>query len=288
MQTERVAFLGLGAMGRRMATRLIEAGYDVTVWNRSGVPAPTPTLRPRAAASPREAAEGADMVIAMVTDDEASRAVWTHPEHGALLGLGRDAIAIESSTLTPAWVTELAERVRSRGAQWLDAPVMGSRPQAETGALVHVVGGDAAVLDRARPVLSAMAHVALHVGPTPAGAVTKLLGNALFAVQVAAMAELLALAERAGLDASVVLETLGQLPITSPAAKAAGAAMLTRSFEPMFPVSLVGKDLRYAIATAEAVEAAVPMVRGAKGLVDEAMARGLAMENLTAVVKVHR
>lgn len=289
MNTERIACLGLGAMGRRMAMRLVAAGYDVTVWSRGGVPEEhTATLGPRAAASPRLAAQGADVVIAMVTDDEASRAVWAHPEHGALHGLGRGAIAIESSTLTPAWVVELAGRVHGRGACWLDAPVMGSRPQAEAGALVHVVGGDRGVLDRARPVLAALGHAALRVGPTPAGAVAKLLGNALFAVQVATMAELIVLAERAGLDASVTLEALGSLPLVSPAAKAAGAAMLSRSFEPQFPVGLVAKDLRYAIATAEVAGAAVPVVRSAAGVVEEAMVRGLAGENLTAVVKVHR
>lgn len=284
----RVAVLGLGAMGRRMAARLVQAGHDVVVWSRSGVPAEAVTLRERASQSPRAAAERADVVIAMVTDDEASRAVWTDAEDGALLGLREGAIAIESSTLSPTWVSTLAEHVRARGAAWLDAPVMGSRPQADAGALVHLVGGDAAVVEQARAVLAIMSSAVLHVGPTPAGALTKLLANALFGVQVAALAELLGLASKAGLDEAVVVETLGQLPVTSPAARAAAAGMLAGRFEPQFPTSLVAKDFRYATATAEAAGAELPVVREVKARLEGAVARGLGNENLTAMAKLYR
>lgn len=286
--TKRVAFLGLGAMGRRMAARLVEAGLDVVVWSRSGVPGEASALRERGTKSPRAAAAGADVVIAMVTDDEASRAVWEDPETGALLGLREGAIAIESSTLTPAWVSRLAARVRSTGAGWLDAPVMGSRPQAEAGTLVHLVGGDAAVLDRARAVLAVTGSALVHVGPTAAGAVVKLLANALFGAQVAVLAELLGLASKTGLDGAMVLEALGRLPVTSPAAKAAAVGMLERRFEPMFPTSLVAKDLRYAIATAEAAGAALPVVGSVKLRFEDAVAQGLGDENLTAVAKLQR
>jgi 3-hydroxyisobutyrate dehydrogenase len=288
METKRIAVLGLGAMGRRMATRLVEAGHDVVVWSRSGVPEEVTALRERGARSPRAAADGADVVITMVTDDEASRAVWEHAEHGALLGLRDGAIAIESSTLTPAWVSTLAARVGATGAEFLDAPVMGSRPQAQAGALVHLVGGDAEVLERARGVLAVMSNAVAHVGSTPAGAIVKLMANALFGSQVAMMAELLGLAAKAGLDGAVVVEALGQLPVTSAAAKAAAAAMLTGRFEPMFPTTLAAKDLRYAIATAETVGAAVPVVRGVRAVIEDAVAKGLGAENLTAVAKLYR
>jgi 3-hydroxyisobutyrate dehydrogenase len=288
MGAKRIAFLGLGAMGRRMATRLVEAGHDVVVWSRSGVPAEAPALHERGVKSPRAAADGADVVIAMVTDDEASRAVWEDPEHGALLGLRTGAIAIESSTLTPAWVRTLAEHVRAAGAEWLDAPVMGSRPQAEAGALVHLVGGEAAAVERARPVLEAIGSAVLHVGPTPAGAMTKLIANALFGVQVAVLAELLGLASKAGLDGATMVEALGRLPVTSPAAKAAAMGMLADRFEPMFPTSLVAKDLRYTVETAKAADAPLPVVDGVKALFEDAIARELGGENLTAVAKLYR
>lgn len=286
--TKRIAFLGLGAMGRRMATRLVHAGHDVVVWSRSGVPAEASVLHGRGVESPRTATDGADVVIAMVTDDDASHAVWLDAERGALLGLREGAIAIESSTLTPAWVSALAERVHARGATWLDAPVMGSRPQAEAGALVHLVGGAAEAVERARAVLAVMGSAVLHVGPTPGGATTKLLANALFGIQVTAIAELLGLASKAGLDAAVLVEALGRLPVTSPAAKAAAGGMLAGRFEPMFPTSLVAKDFRYALATAEEAGADVPVVRGVSTLLEGAIARGLGSENLTAVAKLYR
>jgi 3-hydroxyisobutyrate dehydrogenase len=288
MGAKRIAFLGLGAMGRRMATRLVEAGHDVVVWSRSGVPAEATALHGRGAKSPRAAADGADVVIAMVTDDEASRAAWEDPEHGALLGLRPGSIAIESSTLTPAWILTLAERVRATGAQWLDAPVMGSRPQAETGTLVHLVGGAAEVVERARPILAAMSSAVLHVGPTPSGAVSKLIANALFGVQVAVVAELLGFASKVGLDGATVLEALGQLPITSPAAKAAMEGMFADRFEPMFPTSLVAKDFRYVLATAEANRAELPVARAVSMLLEGALAGGLGNQNLTAVARLYR
>ena len=150
-----VSILGLGAMGARMAHRLMHAGHPVTVYNRSpDRAAPLVEAGATSAETPREAAAASGVVVAMVTDDVASRAVWTGPD-GALAGLSSGAVAVESSTLTPGWVAELAGLAADRGAAFLDAPVAGSRPQAEAGALVYLVGGDAGALDRARPVLDA-------------------------------------------------------------------------------------------------------------------------------------
>ncbi|MCA9591311.1 MAG: NAD(P)-dependent oxidoreductase, partial [Myxococcales bacterium] len=118
----RIAFLGLGAMGRRMARRLVDAGHDVVVWTRSGVPAEETALVGREAPSPRQAAEGADFVFSMVTDDAASASVWEDAEHGALRALRAGAIAVEHSTVSPHRVAELARRVDGTGASFLDAP----------------------------------------------------------------------------------------------------------------------------------------------------------------------
>lgn len=288
MATTRIAFLGLGAMGRRMATRLVDAGHDVVVWSRAGVPTEAMALRERVAASPRAAAQDAEVVIAMVTDDEASRAVWTDARTGALVGLRPGAIAIECSTITPAWARALAARVGEAGAAWLESPVMGSRPQAEAGSLVCLVGAEAAVVERARPVLAAFGNTVVHVGPAGAGATVKLIANALFGAQVVLVAELLAFAGRAGLDAAAVAEALRQLPVMSPAASAAAAGMLAESFAPLFPTRLAAKDLRYALATAEAAGAEVPLVRGVETILAEAVARGLGEEHLTAVSKLYR
>ncbi|HEU4406700.1 MAG TPA: NAD(P)-dependent oxidoreductase [Polyangiaceae bacterium] len=284
---ERIAFLGLGAMGRRMAGRLVDAGHDVVVWSRSGVPDDAPRLRGREAPSPRAAAEGAGVVVSMVADDEASKAVWDDPRAGALAALGAGALAIESSTLTPARVAELGGRVRSAGAQFLDAPVVGSRPQADAGALVYLVGGEPDAVDRARPLLAALGRAVHHVGPTPAGSLAKLVANALFGVQIAAVAELLGFAARARLDAAGLLEALGDLPVLSPAAKLAAGGMLAGRFEPMFPAALAEKDFRYALAAAEAVGGRLPVTGRVREIFEHAVARGLGGENLTAVAKLY-
>lgn len=282
----RIAVLGLGEMGRRMARRLLDLGYDLVVWSRSGVPEAAPRLRERAAPSPRAAAHAAEVIIAMVTDDAASRAVWTDPQTGALAALRPGAIAIESSTLTPAWVASLAERVRATGAEFLDAPVVGSRLQAEAGALIHLVGGTPATLERAREVLQALGSAAHHLGPTPSGAMMKLVVNSLFSAQVALLAELLGLARRARLDLGTAFAALGSLPVLSPAAKAAGATMLAARFEPMFPIELVDKDLRYALAAGESVGSELPVTQRTAELFARARAQGLGSENLTALAKL--
>ncbi len=284
----KVAFLGLGAMGRRMVRRLAATPVDLTVWSRSGLPSDVQDLGLRLAASPAQAAAGAEVVLSMVTDDDASREVWLAPGTGALEGLAPGALAIECSTLTPEWVSALRVDVEKKRGRFLDAPVVGSRPQAEAGALVHLVGGDAADVDRARPQLAAMSSAIHHLGPTPAGAVAKLAANALFGVQVALVGELLGFAGKAGVDPKKLVEVLGALPILSGAAKVAAEAMLADKFAPMFPIDLVAKDFRYAGRAAASVGARVPVTSGAGRVFEEAAAHGLGGENLTAVAKRYR
>ncbi|HEX4310055.1 MAG TPA: NAD(P)-dependent oxidoreductase, partial [Acidobacteriaceae bacterium] len=197
----RVAVLGMGAMGSRMAISLLRAGHSVVVWNRT--PDRTKPLIEQgatAATSPFEAAKHADLVLSVVRDNEASRRVWLSPDDGALKSMSDKAIGVESSTLTPNWTRELASAFAARGVPFLDAPVVGTRAQADTVTLIHLVGGDASTLARAQPVLSAIGNVAHHVGAAGSGAALKLLVNALLAIQVATIGELLGAAERLGLD----------------------------------------------------------------------------------------
>lgn len=281
---QRVAILGLGAMGRRMALRLRAAKFEVVVWSRSSAP---PELAEMVrATSPKAAAEGADVVLAMVRDDEASRAVWMDASAGATLGLAKGALAIESSTIGPAWVEELRARVVETGAHFLEAPVLGSRPQADAGALIHLVGGDAADLERARPVLAAIGGAIHHVGPSPAGAIAKLAANTLFGTQVALLGELLGLARSAGIEPRRFVEVMSRLPVASPAAAAAAQAMLGSSFPPMFPIALVAKDFDYALRAAERANARAPITRAVRDVFVEA--RELYDENITAIVKGYR
>ncbi len=274
----RVAFLGLGAMGARMARHLVGAA-ELVVYNRTAERADALLAAGAVRAeTPRAAAEGADVVFGMVTDDHAAEALWLGEGLGAVRGLRRGALAIECSTVTPGFVGRLGAAVEARGARLLDAPVAGSTPQAEAGALAFLVGGDAADLDAARPLLDRMGAAVLHAGPRGHGATLKLVVNALFAGQVALMAELLRAAERHGLAPATVADLLAKMPVTSPAAAGAAALMVAGDHAPRFPVDLVVKDLGYAAALAP-----TPVTEAARAVFAAARAAGDGDRNLTVV-----
>lgn len=284
----RIAFLGLGAMGSRMAARLVAAGHELTVWNRSPQAAEPFRLAGAAVAgTPRDAVAHAEIVISMVFDDAASRAIWLDRPSGALWGLDSGALAIESSTLTPAWLLELDTQLAARGVALIDAPVAGSRMQAEAGQLVFMAGGATEMIERARPALVPLGAALHHAGPLGSGAWLKLAVNALFAAQVASMAELLAILDAAGVDSGRALAALKTMPVTSMAASGAGALMLARNYAPQAPVDLIVKDLGYALRSAEGVGTALPVANAVAQRFLAASAAGFGHENLVAVAKLH-
>ncbi|MBH23985.1 MAG: 3-hydroxyisobutyrate dehydrogenase [Myxococcales bacterium] len=283
----QVAFIGLGAMGVRMAARLVEAGYPVTVTNRTAARAePLVANGARWAESPAAAAAEAELVISMVTDVAASRAVWCDPERGALARLREGAIAIEASTLTPGWIDELAAAAGDAGARFLAAPVVGTRPHAESGRLTWLVGGDVATLAEAHPALQVMGGSIHHVGEVTQGAVMKLAVNALFGVQVAALAEILGVLSRAGVAVEDAVAVLEQMAISSPAAKVVGAAIAARQYAPMFPIELVEKDFGYVVAAAEALGAEVPAAAAARAVYRRACEAGYGEHNINGVAQL--
>jgi 3-hydroxyisobutyrate dehydrogenase-like beta-hydroxyacid dehydrogenase len=284
MTMNTIAFLGLGAMGARMAAHLAGPEFKLTVWNRDSAKAEALVARgARVATSPREAATGADLVFAMVRDDEASRAIWLDPQAGAFAGMRRSAIAIESSTLSLAFTRTLSSEAEARGLDFLDAPVAGSRPQAEARQLIHLVGGDADVLARAEPALKAMGGAIHHAGPAGAGTALKLAVNALFGVQVAALAELFGALVRQGVNEGTAADILGATPVASPAAKAAMASMVAQAFAPMFPVELVAKDFDYALKGAQEAGCETPISAAARGVFAAALRQSLGALHLTSV-----
>lgn len=282
-----VTILGLGAMGSRMAANLIKAGHAVTVWNRTaGKAAQLVASGAKLAPTPRATVAGADMVISIVRDDAASRAVWLDPVTGALAGMAPTAIAIEGSTLTVSWARELGTAAATSGIAFLDAPVAGSRPQAEAGQLIYFVGGDATIFARAEPVLKAMGGEVHHAGGIGSGAGVKLMVNALFGIQLAAIGELIGLAKKIGLDAAKAVEILGATPVCSPAAKLAAGAMLAGNFAPMFPIELVEKDFGYVIDEAGRVGAKVPVSSATREVFGDAKSHGFGADHITGVVKL--
>ncbi len=283
----KVAVLGLGAMGSRMSRNLLKAGHEVTVYNRS--PERAQTLESEGATpaeTPREAAERSEIVVSMVADDDASRDIWLSEETGASSGLGEGTVAIESSTLTPDWVWELSEKIRGRGAGFLDAPVVGSRPQAEAGQLIYLVGGETRTFERVRPVLEVMGGAVHHVGPIGQGAVLKLAVNALFGVQVAAVGELLGMVRKLGVKESKAIEILGQTPVMSPAAKGVAGLMESRNFAPTFPIDLVEKDFRYVVEAARSVDAKTPTSTAVHEVYKLARKSGYGDDNIAGVAQL--
>lgn len=279
-----IAVLGAGAMGARVARNLLEAGHMVTVYNRSPERVkPLQNLGAMLATTPRAAAEGVAVVFSMVRDDAASRAVWLDEETGAINGLAAGAVAIESSTLTPEWVRTLAERVHLHGASFLDAPVLGTRPQAEAKQLIYLVGGAASALERVAPLLAATSSAVHHMGEVGAGATMKLAVNTLYGVQVAIWAETLALLDAQGIAVTDAVQVLNSLPTTSPALQGAGKLMAAGSYAPLFPIELVAKDFSYALAIARALGAATPTLAAVAALYAQAEARGYGADNIVGV-----
>lgn len=284
----RIAVLGSGAMGSRIVQNLLSANYQVVVHNRTAEKAkPLVDRGAIFAPTPREAAEQADVVLSMVTDNAASRTVWLDPETGAAAALNKNSIVIESSTLTVDWTRELAAEIERRGATFLDAPVVGSRPQAEAGKLIYLVGGKAETLAQVQPVLlSAGASVVHHIGAVGQGMLMKLAVNALFGIQVAALAEAIGLLGKDGISPEKAMACLGELPVISPAAKGAGSLMVANRHEPLFPIELVEKDLRYLIVTAQTFNASTPASTAIHQIYQEAIAKGHSNDNITGVAQL--
>jgi 3-hydroxyisobutyrate dehydrogenase len=285
MLMQRVAILGLGVMGGGMAANWLAKGFEVSVWNRTRAKAePLAAKGAKIAATPREAATGADFVFAMVADDDASRNVWLGAD-GALAGAKSGAIGVESSTLTPDWIRELARQAQAKGVGFLDAPVGGSRQAAASGELRFFVGGDPQTYEAARSALAAVGARMDLLGPVGAGATWKLINNQLAAGQIAALAEALEVAKKAGFKNEQISELiLGGAP-ASPIVKLKLPRMLARDFEPAdFALHLMLKDARYAAALAQSLGAPAGMIEGAAKAFARADANGLGAKDIAAVV----
>ena len=285
MSTPRIAFLGLGLMGGGMARRLLGAGFAVTVFNRTPARAePLAAAGARVAGSPREAAAGAEVVFSMVADDAASRAIWLGPD-GAIAGAARGAVLVECSTLTVAWVQELAQAAAAAGAECIDAPVTGSKNQAAAGELNFLTGGNAAALETIRPALNAMGRSVTHLGPTGSGALLKLINNFLAGVHVAATAEAVAWIERTELDRAQAIAFLSDSAVGSPVTKTVAARMCAPDFTPNFFLRLMAKDLGYASGEAAKAGQQLTSAAMARDVFQRAIAAGHGDKDMSAVVE---
>jgi 3-hydroxyisobutyrate dehydrogenase len=294
---QNVALLGLGIMGNGIARSLLKAGFPLKIYNRTRAKAePLAALGATVADSPRAAAAGADIVIAMVGDDQASRAVWlgdpsasSGRSGGALAVAQAGAVLIECSTLSIAWVRELAARCAELELDFLDAPVTGSKDAAEAGTLKLMVGGEAAALERARPVLDAFSAQTTHFGPSGAGALIKLINNLMVAAQVAVLAEGLNLAEQGGLDMAQVVPFLINAGPGSPVVKAKAARIAARDYaDTQFALRWMHKDTNYAMHAADEFGVPMPTLAAARELYRMARNLGLEEQDFAAVAEALR
>jgi 3-hydroxyisobutyrate dehydrogenase len=280
-----IAVLGLGLMGTGMARRLLGAGFPVAVYNRTRSKAEALAADgARVADAPRDAANGADVVISMLADDVASRASWLGDE-GALAALKPGAIVIESSTVSPAWIAELAAAAAKKNVELLDAPVTGSKSQAATGELNFLVGGSEATLEKARPVLAAMGKTVLHVGPSGSGAMMKLVNNFVCGVQAASLAEAMVWIERSGIDRDTAIQVLGNGAPGSPLVKTVSARMAKHDYTPNFHLELMRKDLDYSITEAARKGVDLTSAQMALAAFDRAIEEGHAHDDFASVVE---
>jgi 3-hydroxyisobutyrate dehydrogenase len=285
MEKQRVALLGLGLMGSGMAGRLLAANFPLTIYNRNREKAaPFEKGGAFVAGSPREAAARAGVVIGIVADDVASCSIWLG-ENGALAGAAPGTVLVESSTLSVGWVKELAAAAAARKCELLDAPVTGSKPQAAAGELLFLVGGSAAALEKARPVLAAMSRDAVHLGPTGSGALLKLINNFMCGVQAASLAEATALISRSGLDRAKALTVLMNGAPGSPLVKTLTARASAGDFTPNFVLRLMAKDLAYAGEEGAQHHLTLRTAAAALAVFQQAIAEGYGEKDFSSVIE---
>jgi 3-hydroxyisobutyrate dehydrogenase len=288
MEQTNIALLGLGLMGSGMAGHLLDAGYPLTIWNRTPGKAQALQARgARLAKSPREAAAGAAVVISMLADVPVCRDVWLGRGE-ALVDIAPGTTLIESSTVSVEWIEELDRAAKEHGCDLVDAPVTGSKPQAEAGQLLFLAGGSSATVNKVTSILKAMGRDVIHVGPVGSGARLKLINNFLSGSQVAALAEAVSLIERSGLDREKALGVLTEGAPGSPLVKLLSGRMTARQYEPNFVLRLMAKDLRYAVSEADHQALDLDMGRAALRVFEHAIAAGQGDDDMSAVVEQFR
>jgi len=272
-------------MGAGMASRVLTAGFPLAVYNRNpDKTAPFARAGAYVARTPRDTAARADIIITMLADDKASRAVWLDKDSGALAGAAPGTWLVESSTASVQWIHELAAAAKKHECELLDAPVTGSKPQAASGELLFLVGGSAEALAAVRPVLAVMSRDILHLGPIGSGATLKLINNFLCGVQAASVAEALALVNASGLDREKSVAMLAAGAPGSPLLKVITTRAAANDFTPNFVLRLMAKDLTY--AREEGARHGIAMNTATPAIADfeKAIAAGYGEKDFSAVI----
>jgi 3-hydroxyisobutyrate dehydrogenase-like beta-hydroxyacid dehydrogenase len=279
----RIGFLGLGTMGAPIANNLRKAGHEITVWNRTASKADHLVKKgARLARTPRECAEGRDLVLTCLSDEKALEAVLDGPD-GVLAGLAEGEVLVDLSTAGVRAARSAAERAGKRGARFVAGPILGSRAAAEKAQIVLVVGGPAAARDRARPALHAVSARMFELDEPAQAALMKLCINAVGGAMITAFGEALALGASGGLDVARIVEVLQASGFHSPLYLMKGEQVVQRDFAPRFAIHLAEKDQRLAQEAASEQGAKMPITEAVRRLFSEAVESGRGQQDIAAV-----
>jgi 2-hydroxy-3-oxopropionate reductase len=283
---ERVGFIGLGIMGMPMARNLMEAGYELTVHNRSPEKAEELGKEGAAvAATPREVAQNSDVVITMLPDSPQVREVVAG-EDGVLEGISEGALLIDMSTISPVVTEELAEALKEKGASMLDAPVSGGDVGAIEGTLSIMVGGEEADFQRAKPLFEAMGKTITHVGPTGAGQVTKAANQVVVALTIEAVSEALVLGSAGGVSPEKILDVLSGGLASNKVMEVKREKFLSHTFEPGFRSELHHKDLGIALAAGREYGVVLPVTAIVDQMLLSMRRKGWGGEDHSALLRI--
>jgi len=266
----RVAFLGLGIMGRSMAANLVKAGHEVAVWNRTSG---KEVEGARTASSPADAARGVEAVWMCVSDTKAAESVLFGP-NGVSDSLAEGMIIADSSTISPAATLRFAERVKAKGVAYVDAPMTGSKIAAAAGSLIFMVGGNDAALARLQPLFQSMGKQVFHMGETGKGQATKLAMNLQIAMIFEGFAEALTLASKLGVDIEKMLPLIQASMVRSGVVEYKAPFIMQRDFSPNFPLRLMLKDIRLALDAAKESRVRLPGLEAVEEVYDVAAEEG--------------
>lgn len=276
----RVAFVGLGIMGRPMASNLVKAGHEVAVWNRS---AGKEVEGARLASSPADAAQGAEVVWICVSDTAAVEQVLFGP-NGIEQSLTEGMIIADSSTISPSATRKFAERVAQKGVQYVDSPVTGSKVGAEAGTLLFIVGGDEATIERLKPLYAAMGKKIFRMGDVSKGQSAKIAMNLQIALIYEGFAEGLTLAAKLGVDPATLIPLINASMVKSGVVEYKAPFVLQRDFTANFPLHLMRKDIRLALEAAKESRVKLPGLETVEEVYDVAVEDGHANLDFAATL----
>jgi 3-hydroxyisobutyrate dehydrogenase-like beta-hydroxyacid dehydrogenase len=282
---KKISYLGLGTMGNGMASNLLKAGYRLTVWDRTPEKCgPLARKGARAAKTPADAVRDADLVMYSLSDDNVVEKV-VFGENGVLSAIAAGQIAVDMSTILPATSLREKEAYAKRGADFLDAPVFGSKNESAKAKLWVLAAGKKEVFEKVKPVLEKVGQTVHYLGKNGNATAMKLVGNLMIALELEALAEGLVLARKAGLDLKTVMEVVKAADFRSPLLMDNGDNILKRDFSTYFALQLMLKDANLIQQFSQSLSSPIPALRVVQKNLEDAVALGFGKENASALIK---